>query len=979
MGDARPLGVFVSRQSEVSVLHRALEEAQRQHGQIVLVSGEAGIGKTRLAQEFAAVVSPGPMTVLWGRCRQGETSPPYWPWAQIIDSFVELNDDATLRRVVGSTAGRLSLIAPLVGERLRISASAPEATDRFQLLRAVQTLLLRASLQTPLVVVLEDLHWADQNSLLLLEVMAQEIHGLQILVVGTYRNDEVRPLLAQTISELARIGVIRVALGGLSTTETRQLMTTVSGEEPTPEVAERVYARTGGNPFFVTEIARLQCADGNAIPENVRAAIGQRLSRLSTLANELLVVASVVGREFQFRVVAAALADVGAEQLLGALGEVLQAALIEQLQRGGDDAYHFKHELIRDAIYDGICPGRRAHWHAAIMRTLERFHGALVDDFAAELAVHASGAELLVGSATVVKYSRVAGEQKVAAHAFEGARLHFERAWRARNPLPLDAEAAAILFGMGCAQAATALRWNRQKGWANLRRAAGYYLRTGDVRRAVEAATHPSIGPEAATEVSAVVEPMLAAVPRGSRDEGWIRARLGAALYFETGNHPRARAAFDRAHELAAAHGDQSLELRTLAYETSVDHFDLRWSDVLTKSRRVMKLARRNDDLHSETYARYRAAFVLTHTGLAADARLEVEANLAAAERLRDRGLLADALFVASLLAQLSGAWEDARTHSNRGLTLAPQHLPLLHARVLLEYETGHEQQGREHLRELLEVDRQAGPYALAGVFTAIALAQTEAWSHDRTGSEGALAAVRGVLERPVAIPNAVLTARVARALVCLRNPRSDDCEAELEFLSPFERMIPTQWCNVNGRLLGLLARAAGQPRNAIARFESALAFCRRSDYRPELARTCFDCAGALLESAERRDRQKAAALVDEAEQMAVALDMGPLAASIARFRKRYRIRLERKPAGLSARELEILRLIAAGKTNKEIAQILVISMNTVANHVAHVLAKTGASNRTGAAAYAAQHHLFEPAAVSPADIPQHPKNSQSW
>ena len=184
--------------------------------------------------------------------------------------------------------------------------------------------------------------------------------------------------------------------------------------------------------------------------------------------------------------------------------------------------------------------------------------------------------------------------------------------------------------GWGARRPRRRLRWNRQEGWSNLRRAMSYYLQTGDVGRAVAAATHPSIVPEGAADVSEVIEPLLGDVPRGSTEEGWLRARLGAAVYFETGDYQRARAAFDRALEIAAAHREQALELRALAYETSVDHFDLRWQDVLSKSRRVLKLARRIDDLHSETYARYRAAYVLD---AALDARTrpeyEVESHLA--------------------------------------------------------------------------------------------------------------------------------------------------------------------------------------------------------------------------------------------------------------------------------------------------------------------------------------------------------------
>jgi len=963
MPEARRRGVFISRRRELSVLCRALEDAQRRHGQIVLVSGEAGIGKTRLAQEFAAIAAARTVRALWGRSVQGETSPPYWPWVQVIDSFAERCSTSMLRRVLGPAAGRLTLLVPHIGERLRIQSPPEIETNRFQLFNAVHTFLQRASLQAPMLLVLEDLHWADRGSLLLLELIAQELSGHGVLVVATYRDGEVRPHLAQTFGELARVGVTRIALSGLTADGTAQLMAEFSPRPPPREMVELVHARTGGNPFFVTEIARLPSADAHAVPENVRAAIGQRLGRLSPLANQILVVASVVGREFEFRVVAAVLSEAGEEGLLRALDEALQAAIIEPFQGPGTDRYHFKHELIRDALYDSTPPGRRTQWHAAVLHALERLHGPVADDHAAELAMHAGRAELLVGSATLVKYSRMAGEQKVAAHAFEDALPHFERAWRARSPLPLDAEAAAILFGLGCAQAATALRWNRQEGWTNVRRAIGYYLQAGEVGRAVGAATHPAIVPEGAADVAAVVEPMLGQVPRGSIDEGWLRARLGAAVYFETGDYRRARASFDRALEIAAAHRHQALELRALAYETSVDHFDLRWPDVLAKSRQVLKLARRVDDLHSETYARYRAAFLLTCTGRADEARLEVEAHLAAAERLRDRGLLADALYVASTLAQITGDWQEARAHSDRGLALVPHQLTLLHGRGLLEFETGNEEEGHEYLRRLQAADGHAGPYPLVGAMTAVLLAQSARLTKAAAGAETSRAVAQRVLARPSSIPNVVFNVRIARGLLSVDDTRTTDPEVDLEFLERFESVSPIQLCVATSRVLGLLAQAAGQRRCSIAHFDAALAFCRRSGYRPELAWTCHDYARALLDSGNRGDRLKAAALVDEAEQIAVALEMRPLAARIAAFRERFGVRLDRRPAGLTTRELEILRLIAAGKANKEIAQALFISTNTVAIHVAHVLAKTGASNRTGAAAYAARHHLFEPAA----------------
>ena len=396
----------------------------------------------------------------------------------------------------------------------------------------MRTFLHRASSQAPILLVLEDFFIGRIRTPYSFSSSSRK--SLPTIVCWSWprtRVDEVRAPLAQTLGELARLGVARIALSGLSVRDTHQVIVGITGHRAPPEIVELVHTRTGGNPFFVTEIARLPAVDARAVPENVRAAISQRVSRLSPLANQILIIASVIGREFELRVVAAALPNAGEKRLLRAVDEALQAALIEPLQSRGDDWYHFKHALIRDALYDGTSPGRRAQWHAAILHALEQLHGPSVAAYAAQLATHAARAEVLVGSATLVKYSRMAGEQLVAAHAFGDALPHFERAWRARTAESLDAESAAILFGLGCAQATTALRWNRQEGWANLRRAMGFYLRAGDVSRAVEAATHPSIVPEGATGVFEVVEPILADVALGSTAEGWLQARLGAAAY----------------------------------------------------------------------------------------------------------------------------------------------------------------------------------------------------------------------------------------------------------------------------------------------------------------------------------------------------------------------------------------------------------------------------------------------------------------
>ena len=322
--------------------------------------------------------------------------------------------------------------------------------------------------------------------------------------------------------------------------------------------------------------------------------------------------------------------------------------------------------------------------------------------------------------------------------------------------------------------------------------------------------------------------------------------------------------------------------------------------------------------------------------------------------------MLADALYVKALLAQLGGQWEEARAHSDRGLALAPGHLPILQSRAVLEYETDNDIAGGHYAQRVINADREAQPYPLAGVFTAITLSQIAYITNAMTDTDAAMRAARAVMARSSSVRNAVVSARMAHGLLAVLDEDVDDCEADLEALTPFESVMPTQWGLATARVLGLLAHAAGQKRRAWTHFEAALAFCRASAFRPELAWTCHDYAAALLESGARDDKAKAVALLDEGDQIAAAIGLEPLRRRIAAFRERYRLRLERNPAGLTTREFEVLQLLASGKANKEIAETLFISTHTVAVHVARVLEKTGSANRTAAVAYATRHRLLE-------------------
>jgi DNA-binding CsgD family transcriptional regulator/tetratricopeptide (TPR) repeat protein len=956
------------RDRELAVLLRALADSEGGRAGIVCIAGEPGIGKTRLAEELAATAA-GRVTVAWGRCVDADAAPPYWPWAEAIRALLRT---ITLEELA-LTVSCLERIGALVPDLVRYPATTARpaalqtASDRYQLFDAVRTLFQRASSRAPLVVILDDLHQADAGSLLLLEFVARELSDSQLLLVVTYRADEMSTRLIETMGELARVGLQKVALTGLGLEETGQLLRHLSGNSCSDELVHQIHVRTSGNPFFVTEVAHLQSSDRDVIPDNVRAVLQRRLRRLSETAIQLLTVGSVMGREFDFRIAGAILQPARDRDLLSALDEALERLIVEPLPAVGENWYRFRHALVRDAVYESVSPSRRAHWHAAVLELMEQRLGARAEDHVVDLAYHAARAEALVGSSRVVKYSRLAGEQMLTKHAFDEASRHFERAC-ARNAVPRDDEGAGILAGLGVAQAATSLRWNRQEAWANIRRAIDYYLEAGEIHKAVAAVTHPSLAAEGVTGVTDVIRRLLPSVAEGSREAALLLARGAAAAYFETGSDQPTQQWFARALRIAASHDDVGLELRVLGQSISVDHFALRWHDALVKSRRVLELAGRVDELHWHAYASYRAAYALVNTGRVDDAHEQVHETLTVAERLRDRGLLGDALYINALLAHLRGQWDEARALSDRGLALAARHLPLLHIRAVLEYETGNDVAAGQYVQRLVEADRDAQLYPLAGMFTALALSHIAYITNGMTDTEPAIAAAHAVMTKPSAVRNAVVQARLGHALLAVLNADIDECETELEALAPFESVMPTQSGLTMGRVLGLLAHAAGQKRRAWTHFEAGLVFCRASGFKPELAWTCHDYAAALLDSGSRDDKAKAAALLDEGEQIAAAIGLDPLRKRIAAFRERYRLRLERNPAGLTTREFEVLQLLASGKTNKEIADALFISTHTVAVHVARVLEKTGSANRTAAVAYATRHHLLESTRSGTAD-----------
>jgi DNA-binding SARP family transcriptional activator len=486
---------FVGRERELAELGAALDDAFAGKGRLVLLSGEPGIGKSRLAEELAARARVRGARVLVGRCWEAGGAPAYWPWVQALRGYVREAEANALRAELGDGAPQLAQIVPEVRQRLPDlpePASADSEGARFRLFDATAEFLRAASAKRPLVVVLDDLHAADLPSLLLLQFVAREVTSMHVVVCGAFRDVDPLPSdeLSGVIAALAgEPFATRVSLQGLSERDVDAYVRIAAAEIAEPSLAARLHEETEGNPLFVAETVRLLSLEGvSAIPQSVRDVIARRLKHLSDESNRLLVLASVLGREFD----PAALARVAAvseDELLDALEQAIAARVVAEVP-GDATRLRFTHVLIRDTLYDGLLNARRVQLHRQVVEALEHADGADL----AELAHHSIAARDFDRG---LRYSREAGDRAFALLAWEEAVRHYSSALELAGgddevhcELLLALGAAQMRAGetaMGKATFLDAAELARQRGWRRelARAAAGYgrddmYLRAGD-------------------------------------------------------------------------------------------------------------------------------------------------------------------------------------------------------------------------------------------------------------------------------------------------------------------------------------------------------------------------------------------------------------------------------------------------------------------------------------------------------------------
>ncbi|MGH9009519.1 MAG: ATP-binding protein, partial [Acidimicrobiia bacterium] len=398
---------FIGRSSEREVLQGAWKRAEQGEFRVVLVAGEPGIGKTRLATEVAQEAHRQGALVLLGRCDE-DLAVPYQPFVEALRHLVAVCPDEVLIEALGERGGELNRLLPELSRRvpgLAVPQSADPETERYLLFSAVAALFVSVSRWRPVLLLLDDLHWATKATLLLLKHLVRCGEPMVLLMVGTYRDSDIgrgHPL-TDVLAELRRDSAVdRLGLRGLSDREAVSLMEALAGhdlEGPELALAHAVHAEADGSPLFMRELLRHFSELGElrlegdrwtfrgeiaAIPDSVREVIGHRLSRLAEPVDQLLGLAAVIGPEFDVAVLSP-LAGLDRPVVLDALAAARQAALVREVE-GAPGRFTFAHALVRHTIYDELGPARQVDLHRRVAQVLESLGSG--DAYLNELARH---------------------------------------------------------------------------------------------------------------------------------------------------------------------------------------------------------------------------------------------------------------------------------------------------------------------------------------------------------------------------------------------------------------------------------------------------------------------------------------------------------------------------------------------------------------------------------------------------------------
>jgi DNA-binding CsgD family transcriptional regulator/tetratricopeptide (TPR) repeat protein len=989
--------VLVGRDAEVARLRAALERAAGGQPAIVVVAGEAGVGKTRLVAELLGDAGQPAAVALTGGCLDvGEGVLAYSPMVEALRPLAGVMDSGELERVLGGARAELARLVPELGPQAGGEQAAPLAPTRlFELLLGV---LHRLAERGPVLLVVEDVHWADQSTRDLLGFLVRNLRAGVALVL-TYRSDELhrRHPLRPFLAELDRSGrAERLELGRLGRRELADLLAGILDEPVAPALVGEILARSEGNPFFAEELLAAHL-EGTKLPLALRDLVLARVEALSEATQRVLEVAAVAGTRVDHQLLAAVVGQ-DTEQLVWLLREAVTRHVLAVAEASG--AYVFRHALVQEAIYDDLLPVQRGPLHAAYAGALERRieqRGDVSGTRSAaavergQLAYHWYAAHDL-GQALLSSVQ--AGQAAESASALAEALGHYERALELWDQVPEAAARSPLDRGTLLHRA------------AEVAHLAGYYDRAVALARL------------ALDRVDAVAEPLRA---------GALLERL-ARYHWTAGDSPQAMVAIERAvatipteppsEELARALAAQGQLLMLLAHHADAlarceeavavaRQVDARaveghalttlgtslgilghMEEAIAKLEQGRHIAKEIGNVDDLGRAHANLATVLDLAGRSADA---IEVFLAGADMARQFGALgrygpnllpdaADALLslgrreeAERLLVQVEDLDLRSPAHWIRPLTV----------RGTLRLRTGDLAAAQADFRRILdESPAPLDPQNATPVFAG--LAEAAVWDGRLPDARAAVADGLEILatsEEPYWITELCRTGLAVEAAVAEQaRARHADTEEQtarelaaglidrVRAATTAPNVVPTPAVEAN--LLTAEAewsRATG-PSDPERWANSAQAWEALS-YPWPAGYARWRQAEALL--AQGAPRPAAGAALAKARTLAGGLGARLLTAEIDSLGRRARIELALPPGGgepdgpaqepttvtdqlgLTPREREVLALVADGRTNRQIAEALFISDKTASVHVSNILAKLGVANRGEAAAVA--------------------------
>lgn len=927
---------------ERAQLTELLRAAPAGAGQVVLLAGEPGAGKTRFAEELTAEAAALGMRCCWGRATDDEGSPPYWPFRQVVR--------ALHAAAPANASADLALVAPELGTAPELSG--PE--QRFRVFEAVADFLRTAGAAAGLMIVLDDVQWADPASLLLLTHLARDIAAAGVVLVATYRDTETggREPLRQALAALAREpAVTRLRLVGLSEAEVGTLLAGVTGRQAPADTTAAVSRRTQGNPFFVAELARL-LADGAGrpdadLPDGVRDAVLGRLDGLSTDARRVVAAAATLGSTVRAPALAAATGWPLADVLTG-LDEAAATGILTGAQDG-----RFGHDLIRETARLEVPTARRLELHQRMAAHL----AARVDarDRAGEIAFHLLESLPVGDAAEAVSWAERAAAQAMTQLAWEEAATLYGRAVTSAADAGLPNEHRKRLL---LAYARAEVRaYDMEGARRSLLAAADLARAEGDMVTVAEAA----LVMEGVTDFvwdetgSGLYAEALAGLPD---EDSALRARLLAQLAVAdswqtfSAAESRSAAALAMAERVGDRHAlREALRARQIA-RSGPDGA----ADRLALGDRMLAEGERHGDDDTALWGRLWRFDALAQLGELDRAEAELIPVNALARRLRSP--LADwhATRSRAAIAFSRGRFADAVELGEQAAAAAERAghegalLPSLGFLVMAHAQLGQDSSAYVAALEAASVD--VGAMRAASAMHALA--------GDRRAE--ALRIYRTL--PPPADSGPGFLKLVTFAAIAELSAEFGDREAAAEvyrLLAPYGDLFLCGGAGVIA-VIGSVHRSLGQAAAAVGRLDDAVRHLRTSAARDEAAGlppfaafSRFELARVLARRRRPGDRDEAAALAESAGAEAARLDMTPLHRRCAELSAS----LSGQVAGpLTKREREIAVLVSQGLTSRQIAAATHITERTAENHVQNILRKLGFSNRAQIAAWVASGEM---------------------